>query len=304
MSSRLHSILIATVLASGFATHAEAKATGTPGAPVTTAPPGANTQPTPSPQPPFIAHHNPLDARCYRETDHDRADLCAQWRAALAAEAAAASSARANTIAIVSSIISALGIMGLLATLWLTRAANTLSRRAAEAAERTAQDSRQIGEAQARCYLSIEAVRAYISETDGRPRLLVSIRNSGASPALEMTWTVSLGYARTRSQTIRWHAPSPADAIRGAIAPGRVFDVPEVELDFSIDSAERAHVLRRGEWLQFYARLSVTANDVFGKSVATEEPFTGAIHDLDLWFALEATAAQPVRTVSADGSVA
>ena len=297
MRSRLHSILIANALLLGIPAQAEAKA-GTRDTRTLAAP-----QSTPSPEP-FVAHRDPLDARCYHETDHDRADLCAQWRAALASEAAASSSSRANTIAIVSSIFSLLGIIGLLVTLWLTRTANTFSRRAAVAAERTAQDSRQIGEAQARCYLSIEAVRAYISETDGRPRLLISIRNSGASPALETTWTASVGYAPARSKTIRWHAPRPADPIRAAIAPGRVFDVPEVELDFPVDLAERAHVLRHGEWLQIHARLSVTANDVFGKSVATEDSFTGAVHDLDVWFALEATGAHPVRTVLADGAVA
>jgi len=298
-----HSILIATVLIFGMAMQAEAKPSATGRAKATPAA-VASPQPAPSPEPPFVAHRDPLDARCYRETDHDRADLCAQWRAALAAESAAWNSHQANIIAMVSTAVGLFGIIGLLITLRLTRTANALSRRAAEAAEKTMLDSRQIGEAQSRCYLSIEAVRAYISEADGRPRLLVSIRNSGASPALETTWMASMGYTPTGSEGTRRDEPRSADLIRAAIAPGRVFDVPAVELNFPIEPAERAHVLRDGEWLQLSARLSVTANDVFGKSVVTEDFFTGAIHDLDVWFALEATGAQPVRTVSADGAAA
>lgn len=294
-------ILIAFTLLSGVPVASDAKPAEARKLPVTTT--AASPPPTPSEKPPFVAYGDPLDARCYRQTDHDRADLCAQWRAALAAEAAASSSRQANTIAIVSSIIGLFGIIGLLVTLWLTRTANTLSRRAAEAAERTAQDSRQIGEAQARCYLSIEAVNAYISEGDGRPRLLVSIRNSGASPALETKWTASMGYTQTGSTITRWDEPRRPDFIRAAIAPGRVFEVPAVELDFPIEAVERTHVLKHGEWLQLSARLSVTASDVFGNSVATEDFFTCSIHDLDVWFALEATGAEPIRTISSDSAV-
>lgn len=303
MHRRLHSLLIASTLIVGIAMQAEAKPNGTGRAKAISAA-VASPQPTPSTEPGFVAHRDPLDAGCYREVVHDRADLCAQWRAALAAESAALNSQQANNIAIVSTVVGLFGIIGLLVTLGLTRTANALARRAAKAAEQTMRDSRQIGEAQARCYLSIEAVRAYISEGDGRPRLLVSIRNSGASPALETTWTASMSYTPTASETTRRDKTRSADLIRAAIAPGKVFDVPAVELDFPIKPAERAHLLRDGEWLQLSARLSVNANDVFGNSVATEDFFTGAIHDLDVWFALEATGVQPVRTVSADGPAA
>lgn len=307
MHPPLRNVLVAAALLSGSVAPAEAQPKA-PSSPATTPSPAAAPAPVfapdpvavPKPPPPFVAHRDLFDPRCYRETDHERADLCAQWRAALAAEAAASSSKRANTIAIASSALSLLGIIGLLVTLWLTRTANTLSRRAAEAAERTMRDGREIGEAQARCYLSIEAVMAYISESDGRPRLMVSIRNSGASPALETTWTASMGYTPTDSVTTRRDETRSADGIRAAIAPGKVFDVPAVELAFPITPAERSHVIEDGNWIQLSARLVVTANDVFGKSVVTDDFFTGAIHDLGIWLALEATGAQPVRTISTD----
>lgn len=259
MHRRLRNILVAVAFAlqAGTVAPAEAQPKALPGPAATPSPavtpasvvtpaPIPNPQPTSPPKPPFVAHGDPSDPGCYRETVHDRADLCAQWRAALAAEAAASSSGRANTIAIVSSVFSLLGIVGLLVTLWLTRTANTLSRRAAEAAEKTMRDAREIGEAQARCYLSIESVMTYISESDGRPRLMVSMRNSGASPALETTWTASMGYTSTDSEATRWDEPRSADAIRAAIAPGKVFNVPAVELDFPITPAERSHVIETG----------------------------------------------------------
>ncbi len=324
MHRRLRNILVAVAFAlqAGTVAPADAQPKAPPGAAATPSPgvtpasvvtpaPIPNPQLTSPPEPPFVAHGDPSDPGCYRETVHDRADLCAQWRAALAAEAAASSSGRANTIAIVSSVFSLLGIIGLLVTLWLTRTANTLSRRAAEAAEKTMRDAREIGEAQARCYLSIEAVMAYIGESDGCPRIMVSIRNSGASPALDTTWTASMGYTSMGSDSdadadadaARRDDPRSADAIRAAIAPGKVFDVPYVKLDFPITPAERSHVIEDRNWIQLSVRLVVTANDVFGRSVATEDFYTGVIHDLGVWFALEATGAKPIRTVSEDKTI-
>lgn len=253
---------------------------------------------TPSEEPPFRSHPNPLDAGCYANPSHDRADLCAQWRAAFAAEAAARNSAWANWIAGVSTLVGIVGILGLLRTLNLTAAANTLSRRAAEAAEQTARDSRTIGEAQARCYLSIDSVLAFIGTDDGKPRLHVAIRNSGASPALETTWTAVLGYDTGPAGVRRRDDSRAAELVRVAIAPGSTFDVPAVVLDFPISSDERALLLQPDGLLQLSARIHVTATDVFERSVGTEDFFTGAIRDTNVWFALVATGTKPTRSVA------
>ena len=284
-------LLMAAAPAAARHGHADPAAVKAAPTPVATA--------TPAGEPPFRAHPNPLDAGCYADPSHDRADLCAQWRAAFAAEAAARNSAWANWIAGVSTLVGIVGILGLLRTLNLTAAANTLSRRAAEAAEQTARDSRTIGEAQARCYLSIESVLAFIGTDDGKPRLHVAIRNSGASPALETTWTAVLGYDIGPAGAMRRDESRAAKLVRVAIAPGSTFDVPAVVLDFPISPDERALLLQPDGWLQLSARIHVTATDVFERSVGTDDFFTGAVRDTNVWFALEATGTKPTRSVTA-----
>lgn len=116
-------------------------------------------------------YHQP----CHDPHGKEESDLCAQWRAAYAAENSA-------YWAKWSFWVGALGIAGLIATiiqgrLGLDRAmdANSIAR--------------DIGEAQTRAYVSIE--NAWLSFENARFSFRLQVVNSGQSPASDFGWTVS-----------------------------------------------------------------------------------------------------------------
>ncbi len=84
------------------------------------------------PPPPFRPHPNLNEDTCYYAKDHDAADLCAQWRAANAAEKAARETQRATTWSIVGTILSGLALGALLWTLRQTERALTHARQVSE----------------------------------------------------------------------------------------------------------------------------------------------------------------------------
>jgi hypothetical protein len=91
----------------------------------------APAQPKPSvtAQTPYAPYANLNADACYKARDHDAADLCAQWRAALAAEKAAHESRRATTWSIVATVLSAFAVAGLAITIWQSRGALGVARK-------------------------------------------------------------------------------------------------------------------------------------------------------------------------------
>lgn len=79
----------------------------------------------------FAAYPFVESNRCYHAKNHDSADLCAQWRAAIAAERAANSATWANRLGLISVLVSALGFIVLLRSLKQTDRALEDSRRSA-----------------------------------------------------------------------------------------------------------------------------------------------------------------------------
>jgi len=85
----------------------------------------------PTPEQPFVAYGDLNAESCYRAKSHDAADLCAQWRAAIAAEKAAHEARRSTSWSIVATFLSAAAIMGLLVTIRQTKAALRIARHSA-----------------------------------------------------------------------------------------------------------------------------------------------------------------------------
>jgi hypothetical protein len=251
------------------------------------APPAATPAPQP-PEPPFKAFPDMLADDCYRDAAHDRADLCAQWRAALAAERAAKNSATANWLAGLSVLVGIVGFVALIRNLKLMRETNRLSREANRAAEKAREDNREIGEAQARCYLALEDVRAHVGD-DGRPRLAVVLRNSGASPALDLRLAATLCYTQGEPPAARRGTRSEVDGIKVSIAPGATMNLPHFEIDFPISAHERARLLTGSGELLLDVELEVSATDVFKKPVSVTCAAQGVIADLDTWSELAVT---------------
>lgn len=65
---------------------------------------------------------------CYDAEAHDSADLCAQWRAALAAEKAAHYADRANLIGLIGIVLSFIGTVLVVVALSAARTANRIAR--------------------------------------------------------------------------------------------------------------------------------------------------------------------------------
>ncbi len=108
---------------------------------------------------------------CVAMVGHDDIDLCAQWRAAVAAEHAA-------FWGFAQMALSLAGLIGLLITLVFNQKALVL---AAESQSET----RRIGRAQVRSYLDLSKVRLHIS-AEGIPSVSLALRNVGQSPAIKV----------------------------------------------------------------------------------------------------------------------
>lgn len=92
--------------------------------------PAAPPSPTPSggPSGNFTAYPGYNPDPCYHAKDHDAADLCAQWRAAIAAEKAAHEARRATNWSIVATFLSALSLAAVAWALKLTVESNQIGR--------------------------------------------------------------------------------------------------------------------------------------------------------------------------------
>jgi hypothetical protein len=114
---------------------------------------------------------------CTEPKGHDETDLCAQWKAARAAESSALWTERSFWAA-------GVGIVGLLATLWFNFQAWEIARYANQIAQET-------GIAQTRAYLHIDEVRIVI-KMENHPVIRVKITNSGQSPATNVRYGCGL----------------------------------------------------------------------------------------------------------------
>lgn len=141
---------------------------------------GNSSQPAPL-APTFVLHEEPKNFaaypdynpdRCYHSKDHDAADLCAQWRAAIAAEKAAHEARRANLFAIIATM---LGTITTGFVVW------------------TFSEQRRTTRRQLRAYVNIHAADLVDGSTVDRqspirgfPAIAIAIKNAGQTPAHHM----------------------------------------------------------------------------------------------------------------------
>jgi hypothetical protein len=178
----------------------------------------ASTQKTkqiPSPPTPAALSENftPYPDResndCYQSDDHERSDLCAQWRAALAAEKAAQAAKLSNWISSAGALLSFVSILFVVAALRQARDANRISakefalsrieakasakhaERALEIAASALANDREIGQAQVRAYVTI--FDPDLSFNGQRPAFRFRLINSGNSPAFGILVTCNFG---------------------------------------------------------------------------------------------------------------
>lgn len=125
---------------------------------------------------------------CYQARNHDTADLCAQWRAAFAAEQAARAATQSVWLNIVGMALSGIGLGALLMTIAQGRTALKRARKANRISERTAR--RQL--------------RAYIGPMNAellgvgaaKPNVIISIKNFGQTRAYNVSYKTDTGFSK------------------------------------------------------------------------------------------------------------
>lgn len=155
---------------------------------------------------------------CYQARDHDQADLCAQWRAAMAAEKAAEASESANRWAMWGTFLSAIALAALLITLYQT--------------ERSLKIARQSMDGQLRPWIDVtmEAEGVALSGDRATVSFTLILKNIGHSPARNVRIEIdpfgplapSQGLVRDE-EFARWLQ----GRFRGAILPEREYSVRE-----------------------------------------------------------------------------
>lgn len=135
---------------------------------------------------------------CYASENHDSADLCAQWRAALAAEKATDVSETSMLVAIIGTVLSVLSTIFVVIALVKTQEANDLSRQQFETARADAEEmarladeankqSREHFEKDRRPYVFLESVGDCIfTEENGQKSIIwnFALTNHGRTPAV------------------------------------------------------------------------------------------------------------------------
>jgi hypothetical protein len=135
--------------------------------------PANRPQPTPTPKATFTPFPGYSSDPCYKAGDHDVADLCAQWRAAIAAERAVEATATSNWISGAGAVLSFISIILVCVALGQTREAN----RQADATARR----------QLRAYLAISHTGYHgLKDDPPLPVVTLELANRGITPAYDL----------------------------------------------------------------------------------------------------------------------
>lgn len=220
---------------------------------------------------------------CYRNADHEAADLCAQWRAALAAEKAAEWARRGVFVAVGGAFLSFFSIILVLMALRQGRDANRLNmKEAARNSRRTvagARDTeaalaiaaRNADTAMAQVDLAQETarrqLRAYVAifaakhETKVGEKVLVhlTVKNAGQTPAIKFTGAARVTVA-PRGLTMKHPDDIKGfpESVVGAGGKSTLHGTTNAEIDDEILEG-----LRSGKYAIFCDG-EITYSDVFG----------------------------------------
>jgi len=235
---------------------------------------------------------------CQDYAGHDQSDLCAQWRAADAAE-------RSSRWSFWQVVLGFLGVMGLLATLWFNfqawnqarkgeqdtkealRAAQhnaAAATRLADAAHETLQLTRQANAAIVRPHIAIESATIAFAN-DQLPRVQLTTRNASDFTAHDWEWQPLLKYRVAGSPNER-KTPLRPWGPRGVagvdLSPGDQGPRIPATIAFPFNDAEAvaATALQPNEALQVTLTVFTRCYDALGNSVDDRHPFATVVCNL------------------------
>jgi hypothetical protein len=216
----------------------------------------------------------PVDSGCKLGEDDRYSDLCAQWKAADAA-AESAYWTWATFLAGIVGLCIGTGtlIFAARAAYWAKEAAIE-TKRGAAASEMAVEETRRIGEAQVRCYISITEVILHVDAL-GKPRVDISVLNSGQSPALKFRWAHHIWYQTEEPKSVwdgKAHSLPDEDAgIDICSGPCRPPDAPWSNEDKPFDVA----ILKVAPIVTAKVTIIMTWEDIFGNSFTQDWKFFG-----------------------------
>jgi hypothetical protein len=198
---------------------------------------------TPEDKPPRTDYD--LDA-CYQSPDHEDADLCAQWRAAVAAEKAGKLTLYGNWISLFGAVLSGLALVFVVHSLRIASEANKISQ--------------EIGEAQVRGYLSVLSVQFKIVSSS-EYEIQTTCENTGQSPIRNATVISTFIAGGRRNSEHRFMG-----------FPARFPDIGAGKTEFAVNNVagEAAHDMLFSGGPQtgvFDVEVVVFGEDAFGKEV-------------------------------------
>jgi hypothetical protein len=200
---------------------------------------------------------------CISPTGSDESELCAQWRAVDAAE-------RSAQYAWWQMVISIVGILGLAITLWFNK-------QAIISAYTSSSEARRLGEAQVRCYVSIETCTFYMTPF-GWPSVSLHIKNSGQSPARHFRWDYIGIVTPSGPSDVKWNSGDSHISDNG-----NFIDVPPGETDTkeAIKGANMTDAILKGMIDSKFGSIRVSVNaqwrDVFGNLFKEVFEFQGPL---------------------------
>ena len=219
---------------------------------------------------------------CESPQGHDESDLCAQWRAANGAKQAA----RWNLWQLVLGIF---GLVGLGVTLSFNKRAIDLALAGTEDTERalkiaednaranaeTVAETRRIGEAQTRCYLTgVSAHAGFVK--NGRIMVKCIVKNSGRSPAKNVQCVCVLNY--DVGETGQYFNTVDDDHPRFEVDIASETE-ESISCCLIADGYDLSEHPEPGEHILVTLYVTITATDVFDLPVATPERFDVFLDD-------------------------
>jgi hypothetical protein len=213
------------------------------------------------------------NSHCKQGEDNRHSDLCAQWKAADAASDSAVWTRRAGYAAYAGVLIAFFTLLAAVAAALFARLAARHTETGAKAAQAAVHETKRIGEAQVRSYLSI--LKAEIKfNVKGQVDVRLTIKNSGQSPAERFKlscWvtiqplkgavpdqnlhavTKDLSASISAGNSVTFPAQTPATPVREDIIDALLDDIPVAVV-----------VMLMVEW-----------RDVFGARRSLSEGFSG-----------------------------
>ena len=202
-------------------------------------------------------------------------------RSANAEENGAIWAALMFVVAGIETVVTGFGVFLVWHTLDASRAAGREAKRAADAAEQQIAETRRIGEAEVRAYISIKtAVIAFTHDFmpgEAYPQIQISIQNTGQSPARKFIWRPTLRYygggqRRSRGVGNNWVGAPGIGIAAGDEVPDNVMIADMLPNRFA-----EAIKLHPGSPLVVHLRIEFEFEDVFGTKVSDDAFFVGGI---------------------------